>query len=86
MSFFSFFFFFFLLVLLIFLHMKRTKGKTDRLDSVPTDVNVFPGLPHGFRRYGDKLSGSKKWDDVITDGIKWALDKPEPNAFKIKVP
>ncbi|PLN78364.1 Alpha/Beta hydrolase protein [Aspergillus taichungensis] len=55
-------------------------------NGVPTDVNVFPGLPHGFRRYGDKLSGSKKWDDVITNGIKWVLDKPEPNAFKIKVP
>ncbi|KAL0940144.1 alpha beta hydrolase fold-3 domain containing protein [Colletotrichum truncatum] len=43
---------------------------------VPTDVHIFQGVPHGFRRFGDKLSESKHWDDVTDSGIKWALTKP----------
>ncbi|KAF9874365.1 alpha beta hydrolase fold-3 domain containing protein [Colletotrichum karsti] len=43
---------------------------------VPTDVHIFKGVPHGFRRFGDKLSESKHWDDVVDNGIKWALTKP----------
>lgn len=51
---------------------------------VPTNVNVFPGVPHGFRRYGDKLSASKKWDEVMSDGISWALSNPAHGPFEIK--
>lgn len=43
---------------------------------VPTDINVFKGVPHGFRRFGDALSASKSWDNVIDEGIKWALSNP----------
>lgn len=53
--------------------------------SVPTDVNVFSGLPHGFRRYGNKLSESKRWDSVICEGIKWTLSNPVANEFVVKV-
>ncbi|KAE8396661.1 Alpha/Beta hydrolase protein [Aspergillus alliaceus] len=53
-------------------------------NGVPTNVHVFKGLPHGFRRYGDKLSASKKWDEVITQGIQYALDNPAPGEFVIK--
>ncbi|TDZ14644.1 AB hydrolase superfamily protein [Colletotrichum orbiculare MAFF 240422] len=43
---------------------------------VPTDTHIFKGVPHGFRRFGDRLSESKHWDDVTDNGIKWALSKP----------
>ncbi|KAK3650404.1 hypothetical protein LTR56_006383 [Elasticomyces elasticus] len=43
---------------------------------VPTDVNVFEGLPHGFRRFGERLSECKRWDSVLVDGIKWILGGP----------
>ncbi|KAF9889915.1 hypothetical protein FE257_006787 [Aspergillus nanangensis] len=54
-------------------------------NGVPTDVNVFSGLPHGFRRYGDKLSESKRWDAVVFRGIQWALGGPAANTFEIKL-
>jgi hypothetical protein len=50
---------------------------------VPTDIHVFRGVPHGFRRYGDKLPGSKKWDEVMSGGITWALGKPAAVPFTI---
>ncbi|KAJ5811450.1 hypothetical protein N7474_007751 [Penicillium riverlandense] len=53
-------------------------------NGVPTNVNVFRGVPHGFRRYGDKLSASKHWDDVMSEGITWSLSNPVASAFEIK--
>ncbi|KAM0477959.1 hypothetical protein ACHAP7_006147 [Fusarium lateritium] len=53
--------------------------------SVPTDVNLFIGLPHGFRSYEEKLSASARWDKVIDDGICWALSDPPPShGFHVK--
>ncbi|KAL4865920.1 hypothetical protein BDV12DRAFT_173729 [Aspergillus spectabilis] len=52
-------------------------------NGVPTKTNVFKGVPHGFRRYGEKLSVSQKWDEVVFEGIKWALSEPEPGPFVI---
>ncbi|KAL1955021.1 hypothetical protein VTO42DRAFT_312 [Malbranchea cinnamomea] len=46
-------------------------------NGVPTKVDVYPGVPHGFRRYGDGLpSACKRWDETIYEGIKWALSEP----------
>ncbi|PKS08503.1 hypothetical protein jhhlp_004887 [Lomentospora prolificans] len=42
---------------------------------VPTDISLFKGVPHGFRRHGS-LTASARWDRVMEDGIKWALSKP----------
>ncbi|KAM7208238.1 Alpha/Beta hydrolase protein [Naviculisporaceae sp. PSN 640] len=54
-------------------------------NGVPTDVHFFHGLPHGFRRYGNKLSESKRWDRVMEQGIKWALSNPEATPFNVKL-
>lgn len=43
---------------------------------VPTTTHVFKGLPHGFRRFKDVLSEAKRWDQVVDNGIKWALERP----------
>ena len=52
---------------------------------VPTDVNLFRGVPHGFRRYDDRLSESKRWDQVMERGITWALAGPQATGdFDIK--
>ncbi|KXS96065.1 hypothetical protein AC578_6369 [Pseudocercospora eumusae] len=45
-------------------------------NGVPTNVHVFRGVPHGFRRFGDKLSASAHWDKIMFEGIKWALSRP----------
>ena len=62
----------------------RSFSRANYLISVPTDVHVFPGVPHGFRRYKDKLSESKRWDEVMSNGIGWALTNPAPGPFVIK--
>lgn len=47
---------------------------------VPTDVHLFKGVPHGFRRFGEKLDGvSQAWDRVLHQGIRWALSRPPAN-------
>ncbi|KAK0723339.1 esterase/lipase [Lasiosphaeria miniovina] len=52
---------------------------------VATDVTLFRGVPHAFRGFGDELSASKHWDDVVGNGIAWALSKPAPTGvFEIK--
>ncbi|KAK0752622.1 Alpha/Beta hydrolase protein [Schizothecium vesticola] len=52
---------------------------------VPTDVSLFPGVPHGFRRFGDKLSECKRWDQVVEGGILWVLAEPEATGeFVVK--
>ncbi|CAG1998265.1 unnamed protein product [Fusarium graminearum] len=52
---------------------------------VPTDVNLFIGLPHGFRSYEEKLSASGRWDKVVENGIRWALSDPLPsNEFHVE--
>lgn len=53
--------------------------------SVATDVHIFPGLPHGFRRAGKAVKDSERWDQVMEQGITWALSRPTPTyKFDIK--
>ncbi|CAM1503544.1 Fc.00g011350.m01.CDS01 [Cosmosporella sp. VM-42] len=52
---------------------------------VPTDVNLFLGMPHGFRCYEDKLTASERWDRVMEEGVCWILAEPVPsNEFHVK--
>ncbi|KAJ5650393.1 uncharacterized protein N7484_004116 [Penicillium longicatenatum] len=54
-------------------------------NGVPTDVTVYRGVPHGFRRYGNALErASKKWDEVMSDGISWALGNPAAGPWEVK--
>ncbi|RJE25056.1 lipase esterase [Aspergillus sclerotialis] len=55
-------------------------GKLLAENGVPTSVNVFKGVPHGFRRFGDKLSVCKRWDEVMEQGIRWALTNPSASG------
>jgi hypothetical protein len=57
----------------------------DVRDRVPTDVTVYRGVPHGFRRYGNALErASKKWDEVMSDGISWAMSNPAAGPWEVK--
>lgn len=61
-----------------------TVGKHTNCSRVPTDVHVFPGLPHGFRVHAT-LSECKRWDSVMAHGVQWALSKPvATGVFEIK--
>jgi acetyl esterase/lipase len=53
---------------------------------VPTEVRLFKGVPHGFRRFGPALSASAQWDKAVEDGIAWVHEKPAATGkFDIKV-
>ncbi|EEA28398.1 hypothetical protein TMatcc_003272 [Talaromyces marneffei ATCC 18224] len=53
-------------------------------NGVPTNVNVFRGVPHGFTLFGDKISASKRWGEVMADGVSWAMEIPVAGRFEIK--
>ncbi|KAI2789464.1 hypothetical protein POX_d04955 [Penicillium oxalicum] len=53
-------------------------------NGVPADVHVFPGVPHGFRRWFGKLPAGRRWDNVMAGGITWALSNPTAKPFEIK--
>ncbi|KAJ6024174.1 hypothetical protein N7540_004971 [Penicillium herquei] len=54
-------------------------------NGVPTNVTVFRGLPHGYRRFGKGLDRAcKKWDESVNEGISWILTNPEVGTFEIK--
>ncbi|KAF2262056.1 alpha/beta hydrolase fold-3 domain-containing protein [Lojkania enalia] len=53
---------------------------------VATDISLFKGVPHGARRFGDRLSVNKRWDEVMMNGISWVLGSPEASGkFEVKV-
>lgn len=46
------------------------------LVSVPTKVNIYPGLPHGFRRW-TKLQATQAFDYDIVKSINALMKSPE---------
>ncbi|KAF1957667.1 alpha/beta hydrolase fold-3 domain-containing protein [Byssothecium circinans] len=61
-------------------------AKTVAEAGVPTDIRVFKGVPHGFRRFGNALKASAEWDRTLEEGIWWAIGKPKATGrFDVKV-
>lgn len=55
--------------------------------SVPTEVRLFKGVPHGHRRFGKALKASDHWDACVDEGIVWALSRPQATGkFEVKIP
>ncbi|KAG7407170.1 AB hydrolase superfamily protein [Fusarium oxysporum f. sp. rapae] len=59
-------------------------GKMLAETGVPTDINLFLGLPHGFRSHEEKIASSDRWDKVIVDGVGWILSRPSGSEFHVK--
>lgn len=51
--------------------------------SVPTKTHVFPGLPHGFRRF-TTLWSAKRWEEVIGESIVWCLSEDIQSRFSVE--
>ncbi|KAF2715358.1 alpha/beta hydrolase fold-3 domain-containing protein [Pleomassaria siparia CBS 279.74] len=47
---------------------------------VPTQISLFKGVPHAFRRFGTALKASDHWDETTEQGILWALGKPKASG------
>ncbi|KAF2638853.1 alpha/beta hydrolase fold-3 domain-containing protein [Massarina eburnea CBS 473.64] len=61
-------------------------AKTLAEAGVPTDIRLFKGVPHGFRRYGTALKASAEWDRAFEEGVLWAIGKPQATGkFDVKV-
>ncbi|KAK5400862.1 hypothetical protein LTR06_011173 [Exophiala xenobiotica] len=61
-------------------------GKLLSENGVPTNINVFKGLSHGFRRFGKRLSASEHWDNLVNEGIRRALGSPRVSGqFEVRV-
>ncbi|KAA1470630.1 hypothetical protein DENSPDRAFT_836465 [Dentipellis sp. KUC8613] len=43
-------------------------------NGVPTKVDVYPGVPHGFHLVFAKSAAAIKYDKELNDGIQWLLD------------
>ncbi|KAL2834385.1 Alpha/Beta hydrolase protein [Aspergillus cavernicola] len=48
-------------------------AETLKRAGVDTRVDIFRGLPHGFRRFAS-LPSSRRWDLLIVDSIAWMLE------------
>ncbi|KAK6208476.1 Type I Iterative PKS [Pestalotiopsis sp. IQ-011] len=43
---------------------------------VPTDVHLFPGLPHAFATIPDVKEARQRWNEIVDGAVAWALSKP----------
>ena len=50
---------------------------------VPTKVHIFPGLPHGFRRF-KALPSVKRWEELISECVAWCVGEDEGDVFEIE--
>lgn len=54
---------------------------------VPTDITLFKGVPHSYRRFGKALKASEHWDECVDGGILWVLSGPKATGkFDVKLP
>ncbi|KAJ7861450.1 Alpha/Beta hydrolase protein [Mycena olivaceomarginata] len=45
-----------------------------REQGVPTRLDVYPGVPHGFYSMFPEMTATKKWDADFDEGVKWVLE------------
>jgi acetyl esterase/lipase len=50
---------------------------------VITKVHVFPGLPHGFRRYTE-LASTNRWEELIVLTIQWCLSTVSTSSLEVE--
>ncbi|KAH8115030.1 Alpha/Beta hydrolase protein [Phellopilus nigrolimitatus] len=43
-------------------------------DGVPTKIDIYPGMPHGFDTNFPQLSASAKWRADLESGVRWLLE------------
>jgi hypothetical protein len=51
------------------------------LYSVPTKVHIYPGLPHGFRRW-TQLAATEVFDNTSIECIQWAFRQDVEHTSK----
>ncbi|KAJ6506536.1 Alpha/Beta hydrolase protein [Mycena sanguinolenta] len=51
---------------LLYERLLREKG-------VPTRLDIYPGVPHGFHVYAPTMTAAKKWEADMRAGLKWIL-------------
>ncbi|BCS28060.1 alpha/beta hydrolase [Aspergillus puulaauensis] len=57
-------------------------AETLERNGVPTKVHVFPGLPHGFRRFS-ALPSSRVWDELLVRNCQWILSDSQESEFGV---
>ncbi|RFU26278.1 hypothetical protein B7463_g10048, partial [Scytalidium lignicola] len=53
-------------------------------NQVATKVHVFPGLPHGFRRYTE-LRSTDRWEELIVQSIQWSLSNDNRSSLEVEL-
>jgi acetyl esterase/lipase len=53
-----------------------------KANGIPTRTYVFPGLPHGFRRF-QQLWSTNKWDELTVQSIQWCLSDDVQSSFDV---
>ncbi|KAF3005331.1 hypothetical protein E8E14_002943 [Neopestalotiopsis sp. 37M] len=51
-------------------------AKTLHEAGIPTDVHVFPGLPHAFATIPGLDKAKQRWDTILDGAVAWVLSKP----------
>ncbi|KIW96796.1 uncharacterized protein Z519_02187 [Cladophialophora bantiana CBS 173.52] len=52
-------------------------------NGIPTKTAVFPGLPHGFRRFPE-LRSTARWEELIVESLEWCLCDDTTSTFRVE--
>lgn len=70
----------YVLLFLVSLHIPDFENSGSNMSGfgrVPTKVHIFPGMPHGFRRFNE-LPSSRRWDQLLMESVLWVLKNQDP--------
>jgi len=45
-----------------------------REQGIRTKLDIYPGVPHGFKYMFPEMAATKKWHADLLDGFKWVLE------------